>query len=59
LEAYNFYTSLLNTIQNDGGGFSPPPGNPVTNIFDQDGNPALGFFEVARLAKLTKTIQGQ
>ncbi|MFW5762557.1 MAG: DUF4249 family protein [Cyclobacteriaceae bacterium] len=58
LEAYNFYTSLQNTIQNDGGGFSPPPGNPVTNIFDEEGNPALGFFEVARVARVTEIVQG-
>ena len=59
LEAYNFYTSLQNTINNDGGGFSPPPGNPVTNIFDEDGNPALGFFEVSRVARVTKNVQGE
>lgn len=58
LEAYNFYTSLQNTIQNDGGGFSPPPGNPVTNIFDAEGNPALGFFEVSRVARVTRIVQG-
>jgi hypothetical protein len=59
LEAYNFYTSLQNTINNDGGGFSPPPGNPVTNIFDEDGKPALGFFEVAKVARVTKIVQGE
>ena len=57
-EAYNYYTSLLNTIQNDGGGFSPPPGNPVTNIHDEEGMPGLGFFEVARVAKLKKIVPG-
>lgn len=58
-EAYNFYTSLLNTMQNDGGGFSPPPGNPVTNIYDEAGNPGLGFFEVARVAYQQRIISGQ
>jgi len=57
LEAYNYYETLQNTINNDGGGFSPPPGNPVTNIFDEEGNPGLGIFEVSRVARLTKAIR--
>jgi len=59
LEAFNYYETLQNTINNDGGGFSPPPGNPVTNIFDEEGNPGLGLFEVSRMARVIKTIQGK
>lgn len=56
-EAYNYYTSLLNTMQNDGGGFSPPPGNPITNIQDENGDPGIGFFEVARVASIEKIVE--
>ena len=48
--AYIFYSDFLNVLNNDGGGFTPPPGNPVTNVFDEEGNPILGIFEVANVA---------
>lgn len=42
-EAFNFYESLNNNINNDGGFFSSPPANPPSNI----SNGALGLFQVS------------
>jgi hypothetical protein len=52
---YNYLTQLVNLLFNDGGLFSPPPQNPITNIFVENGNGRVGgYFLTAPL--LTKTI---
>ncbi len=55
-KAYNFYLSLQSVLQNDGGNFSSIPGNPQTNVFDEEGVPALGYFEVNKVATVKKVI---
>jgi hypothetical protein len=52
---YNYLTQLVNLLFNDGGLFSPPPQNPITNIFVENENGRVGgYFLTAPL--LTKTI---
>lgn len=57
--AYNFYLSLQSVLQNDGGNFSSIPGNPPTNIYDEEGNPGLGYFEVNRVARVKKVVKSE
>lgn len=56
-QAYNFYLSLQSVLQNDGGNFSSIPGNPPTNVFDQEGRPALGYFEVNKVASVKRIVK--
>jgi hypothetical protein len=56
--AYNFYLSLQSVLQNDGGNYSSIPGNPATNVFDDTGKPALGYFEVNKVASVKKIVKG-
>lgn len=58
-KAYNFYLSLQSVLQNDGGNFSSIPGNPPTNIYDEDGKPGLGYFEVNKVARVKKIVTGE
>ncbi|MCH7403536.1 DUF4249 family protein [Belliella kenyensis] len=46
--AYDYLSQLVSLLFNDGGLFSPPPQNPVSNIFplEHDGN-VLGYFMVS------------
>ena len=46
---FDYYNELLTILFNDGGLFSPPPVNPVSNIKNlmDPGNPPLGYFQVS------------
>lgn len=55
-QAYNYYLSLQSLLNTDGGSFGSIPGNPPTNIFDEDGNPGLGYFEVNKIARVKKIV---
>lgn len=50
-EMYQYYLELITLLYNDGGLFSPPPQNPVSNIrnLTNPDNPPLGYFQVASL----------
>lgn len=49
---YVYFSQLVNVLGNDGGMFSPPPGNPQNNI----SNGALGIFQVSALAQASIVI---
>jgi hypothetical protein len=55
-KAYNYYLSLQSVLSNDGGNYSSIPGNPPTNVFDEEGRPALGYFEVNKVASVKKIV---
>jgi hypothetical protein len=55
--AYNFYMSLQSVLNNDGGNYSSIPGNPPTNVFDEHGKPALGYFEVNKVASVKRIVK--
>ena len=46
---FDYYNELLTILFNDGGLFSPPPVNPVSNIRNvtDPQNPPLGYFQVS------------
>ncbi|MCH7396962.1 DUF4249 domain-containing protein [Belliella sp. DSM 107340] len=47
-DAYQYMSQLVNLLFNDGGLFSPPPQNPVSNIKPADGSgQVLGYFMVS------------
>jgi hypothetical protein len=46
-KVYLFYSELASVLGNDGGMFSPPPANPLTNL----SNGALGVFQVSSVKK--------
>jgi len=46
-KVYLFYSELASVLGNDGGMFSPPPANPLTNM----SNGALGVFQVSSVKK--------
>lgn len=57
-DAYNYLSQLVNLLFNDGGLFSPPPQNPVSNIFSQDRkNEVLGYFLVSPYLSVTVDIE--
>lgn len=58
-EMYQYYLELLTLLYNDGGLFSPPPQNPVSNIrnLTDPENPPLGYFQVASLTSGTVIIE--
>jgi hypothetical protein len=58
-QAYNFYVSLQSVLRNDGGNYGSIPGNPPTNVFDENGRPALGYFEVNKVASVKKIVAAQ
>jgi hypothetical protein len=45
--AYNFYKSLLEQFENDGGAYSPTPTTPTTNLT----NGGLGYFRVSAVSE--------
>lgn len=48
LDVYDYLSQLVNLLFNDGGLFSPPPQNPVSNIRPLDGEgEVLGYFMVS------------
>jgi hypothetical protein len=54
--AFDYLNQLVNLLFNDGGLFSPPPQNPVSNITEVDGRgPVLGYFMTSPL--LFETVQ--
>ncbi len=58
-EMYQYYLELITLLFNDGGLFSPPPQNPVSNIrnLSDSGNPPLGYFQVASITSGTIIIE--
>lgn len=52
---YDYLNQLVNLLFNDGGLFSPPPQNPATNIFAENGNGKVGGYFVTAPV-LTKTV---
>lgn len=52
---YDYLNQLVNLLFNDGGLFSPPPQNPTSNIFVENGNGRVGgYFLTAPV--LSKTV---
>ena len=47
-DAYDYYKSLLNQFRTDGGGYSPSPASPPTNL----DNGALGFFRASSVNRV-------
>lgn len=47
-EAYNYYKALLEQFRTDGGGYSPSPASPPTNM----DNGALGFFRASSVSRV-------
>lgn len=47
-EAYNYYKALLEQFRTDGGGYSPSPASPPTNL----DNGALGFFRASAVSRV-------
>ena len=47
-EAYNYYKALLQQFKTDGGGYSPSPASPPTNL----DNGALGFFRASAVSRV-------
>lgn len=47
-EAYEYYKALLQQFRTDGGGYSPSPASPPTNI----DNGALGFFRASAVSRV-------
>ena len=58
-EMYQYYLELVTLLYNDGGLFSPPPQNPVSNIrnLSEPDRPPLGYFQVASLTSGTIVIE--
>jgi len=54
-EPYNYLNQLVNLLFNDGGLFSPPPQNPTTNIFPENGIGRVGGYFITSPV-LSKTI---
>ncbi len=47
-DAYDYLSQLVNLLFNDGGLFSPPPQNPISNIKPRNGvGKVLGYFKVS------------
>jgi hypothetical protein len=57
-EMYQYYLELITLLYNDGGLFSPPPQNPVSNIrnLSNSDQPPLGYFQVASITSDTIVI---
>ena len=57
-EMYQYYLELVTLLYNDGGLFSPPPQNPVSNIrnLSEPDRPPLGYFQVASITSGTIII---
>lgn len=52
---YDYLNQLVNLLFNDGGLFSPPPQNPTSNIFVENGNGRVGgYFQTSPV--LSKTV---
>lgn len=47
-EAYNYYHALIQQFRTDGGGYSPSPASPPTNM----DNGALGFFRASAVNRI-------
>ncbi len=58
---FDYYNELLNILFNDGGLFSPPPVNPVSNIRNvtDPNNPPLGYFQVSSMVWEEVIIEDQ
>lgn len=58
-DMYQYYLELITLLYNDGGLFSPPPQNPVSNIHNltNPDNRPLGYFQVASLTSGTILIE--
>ncbi|MCH7412254.1 DUF4249 domain-containing protein [Belliella sp. R4-6] len=56
-DAYNYLSQLVSLLFNDGGLFSPPPQNPISNIKPVDGvGEVLGYFMVSPFISATINI---
>lgn len=56
-DAYDYLSQLVNLLFNDGGLFSPPPQNPVSNIYSFNGEDiVLGYFVVSPYLSATVNI---
>lgn len=59
-DAFDYLNQLVNLLFNDGGLFSPPPQNPVSNIAVVEGeSEVLGYFLVSPLLVRTVVIQAK
>lgn len=60
-DMYQYYQELLTLLYNDGGLFSPPPQNPVSNIRNMSNpdQPPLGYFQVASVTSGVVIIEDQ
>lgn len=47
-EAYEYYKALIQQFRTDGGGYSPSPASPPTNL----DNGALGFFRASAVNRV-------
>ena len=47
-EAYDYYKALIQQFKTDGGGYSPSPASPPTNL----DNGALGFFRASAVNRV-------
>jgi hypothetical protein len=57
-DAFDYLNQLVNLLFNDGGLFSPPPQNPVSNIKVTKGNSeVLGYFVVSPVLSRSVVIQ--
>lgn len=58
-DMYQYYLELISLLFNDGGLFSPPPQNPVSNIrnLTEPDNPPLGYFQVSSVTSGTIIIE--
>ena len=57
-KAYDYLSQLVNLLYNDGGLFSPPPQNPVSNITVIQGeSDVLGYFNVTSVLSRTVSIE--
>ena len=59
LSMFNYYNELLTILFNDGGLFSPPPVNPVSNIknLTDPRKPPLGYFQASPVVAEEVVIQ--
>ncbi|GAB2635428.1 DUF4249 family protein [Belliella aquatica] len=59
-DAYDYLSQLVNLLFNDGGLFSPPPQNPVSNIYPFNGEgEVLGYFVVSPYLSAAVSITAQ